>query len=230
MKRTLLLFFAFLLQAALLIAAPALAAGKRVALVIGNATYETVGTLANPITDAKAVSEAFTSAGFEDVRLVDDLSAEAMRRELMDFSVRAAEAEIAVVYYAGHGVEVADQNYLVPVDAKLIRSTDIEFEAIPLALRALCRFRCLQIAPRGAGRLPQQPFQAHWQKWHPRCNPWPCQYRTECGRSRGLRRQGRHHSPRMARPMPTAPYATALIKSLKEPGLEIRPAVRQGAG
>ena len=221
MSRTLLLFFACLLQAALLIAAPAFAAGKRVALVIGNASYDTVGTLANPITDAKAVSEAFTTAGFDDVRLVDDLSAEAMRRELKEFSARAAAAEVAVVYYAGHGVEVADQNYLVPVDAKLLRSTDIEFEAISLASvrasvsgAAKLRLVVLDACRNNPFKLVGNNGTRAATRGLANIEPGAGEVVAYSAKEGTLAQDGP--------PNANSPFATALVTSLKQPGLEIR--------
>ena len=119
MSRYMLIMVAMLVQALCHVAAPAHAAGKRVALVIGNAAYSDVGMLANPQADAAAVAAALQAAGFDEVLHVSNLSAELMRQQLKSFSSLTAAADVAVIYYAGHGVEVADQNYLVPVDAKL---------------------------------------------------------------------------------------------------------------
>ena len=89
----------------------ALAAGpaqaeKRVALVIGNGAYAKVGKLSNPARDAAAVAALLRTAGFDAVEVRTDLGAAAMRRALSDFSDRVADADIAVVFYAGHGIEV----------------------------------------------------------------------------------------------------------------------------
>ena len=106
---------------------------RRVALVIGNGNYSHVGHLANPPNDAAAVAEALKKVGFNDVTLADDLDQVSMRKALKQFSDRAAGADIAVVYYAGHGIEVGGQNYLVPIDAELSQASDVDFEAIPLS-------------------------------------------------------------------------------------------------
>ena len=124
---------ATLSPAAVWIAALPAAAASRAALVIGNSDYLQVGTLANPQSDTTAIVAALTAAGFDDVRRVENLGAEAMRTELKAFSARAAGSEIALVYYAGLGAEVAGQNDLIPVGAQLLRAADVEFEAIPLA-------------------------------------------------------------------------------------------------
>lgn len=106
--------------------------GTRVALVIGNSDYTSVPRLPNPSRDAATVAQAFREAGFKTVQVRSDLSYEAMRRALRDFSAEAEKADWAVVYYAGHGIEVSGQNYLVPVDAQLKNDRDVQFEAVPL--------------------------------------------------------------------------------------------------
>ena len=107
-------------------------AEKRVALVIGNSAYRNVGRLANPANDSEAMSAIFKKAGFDVVDLKRDLSVSEMRRALRDFSDSVRDADIAIVYYAGHGIEINGNNYLIPVDAVLERDIDAFDEAIPL--------------------------------------------------------------------------------------------------
>jgi formylglycine-generating enzyme required for sulfatase activity len=197
------------------------AAEKRVALVIGNAAYATVGELANPHADSQAVSAALQAAGFSDVKLVTDVSAENMRRELKDFSAKSTEAEIALIYYAGHGVEVANENYLVPVDANLLRSTDIEFEAIPLSV--------VRSAVGGASKLRMvvldacrnNPFKLLGNNGKRSANRGLAQIEPGAGeviayaaKEGTLAQDGPANA--------NSPFAEALVKSLQEPGLEIR--------
>jgi formylglycine-generating enzyme required for sulfatase activity len=120
------------LAAVLSVAAPAAYAEKRVALVIGNANYSKVAKLPNPARDAGAVETMLRAAGFEAVDVKRDLGRDAMRRALRDFSDKVRGADIAVVFYAGHGIEVNGANYLIPVDATLGRDIDVEDEAVPL--------------------------------------------------------------------------------------------------
>lgn len=108
----------------------AFAQTKRVALVVGNSAY-TVSPLTNPTNDADAVAAALTNLGFTTV-LRKDLGIEAMRSELAAFGRQATGAEMAVVFYAGHGTELSGRNFLIPVDARLQRAADIELEAIGL--------------------------------------------------------------------------------------------------
>jgi hypothetical protein len=120
-----------LAAALFLVCEPALA-DKRVALVLGNSSYQNVPQLSNPINDGGVMAATFKSAGFDVVVSRFDLTALETRRVLRDFADRARDADIAVVYYAGHGMEVDGTNYLVPVDAKLERDTDIYDEAFSL--------------------------------------------------------------------------------------------------
>jgi uncharacterized caspase-like protein len=110
---------------------PALAE-KRVALVIGNSGYDKVARLGNPSNDAALMAETLKTVGFDNVDLRRDLKIADMRRALRDFVDKAADADVAVVYYAGHGIEVDGVNYLIPVDAVLERDRDIYDEALPL--------------------------------------------------------------------------------------------------
>ncbi len=107
-------------------------AEKRVALVIGNGAYAKVGKLTNPTRDADAIEALFRKAGFDAVEAKRDLGLAAMRRALRDFSDRVRDADIAAVFFAGHGIEVNGTNYLIPVDATLERDTDVEDETISL--------------------------------------------------------------------------------------------------
>jgi hypothetical protein len=114
-----------------LVAAPA-AADKRVALVIGNGAYTKVPQLPNPSHDAAAMADMLRKANFDVVDSKTDLGVEAMRRELRDFSDEVRDADIAVVFYAGHGMEMNGVNYLIPIDATIARDVDVEDEAVPL--------------------------------------------------------------------------------------------------
>jgi uncharacterized caspase-like protein len=107
-------------------------ADKRVAFVVGNSKYQNVVALANPANDAAAITEMFKKAAFDVVESRRDLKNTEIRRALRDFTEKARDADIAVIYYAGHGLEVDGTNYLVPVDAVLERDSDAYDEAISL--------------------------------------------------------------------------------------------------
>jgi formylglycine-generating enzyme required for sulfatase activity len=107
-------------------------AERRIALVIGNSAYERVPKLPNPVSDASSMAEMFKGAGFDVVKLKLDVGATEMRRALRDFSDEARNADIAIIYFAGHGLEIQGTNYLVPVDAVLERDIDAYDEAVSL--------------------------------------------------------------------------------------------------
>ncbi|WP_152981906.1 caspase family protein [Prosthecomicrobium hirschii] len=111
-------------------ASPAMA-GKRVALVIGNATYR-AGPLANPERDVDAMAKAFRAAGFDAVQVHKNLTREGMSRALDAFEAASDGADVSVIYFSGHGLEINGTNYLLPVDAKVASAREVKFEAIPL--------------------------------------------------------------------------------------------------
>jgi uncharacterized caspase-like protein len=121
----------FLIAALLLVCQPA-SAEKRVALVVGNSNYKNAAVLPNPVNDAAAIAATLKGAGFDIVDSRLDLSAADMRRVLRDFADQARDSDVAVVYYAGHGIEIDGTNYLIPTDATLQRDTDIYDEAFSL--------------------------------------------------------------------------------------------------
>ena len=104
--------------------------GRRMALVIGNSAYAHTAALRNPVNDAVAVGKALRGLGF-DVTVETDLDRDALFEAVGDFGERSASAEIAILFYAGHGIEVYGTNYLVPVDARLTWDRDIH-QAMPL--------------------------------------------------------------------------------------------------
>jgi uncharacterized caspase-like protein len=117
--------------ALVLIAQPAFA-GKRVALVLANSAYQNAPPLANPVNDGNLIANMLKDAGFDVVDSRHDLSALETRHALRDFGYAVRDADIAVVYYAGHGIEVDGANYLIPVDAKLERDVDVYDETLSL--------------------------------------------------------------------------------------------------
>lgn len=104
---------------------------KRIALVIGNATYAHAGELANPANDARGVGASLATLGF-DVKVVVDADLATMQSAIKALSTSAEGAEVVLLYYAGHGIEISDQNYLIPVDAKLADAVDAPKEALAL--------------------------------------------------------------------------------------------------
>ena len=195
-------------------------AQQRVALVIGNATYTHAPRLANPLNDAADVGAALARLGFAVTKL-ENADQAALRQGLLAFTRAASAAEVAVVFYAGHGIEVDQRNFLVPVDARLTSDQDVEFETVPLELvmRSVARASGLRLVILDACR--ENPFAVSMQ-------------RAGATRSvgRGLARvepagetlvayaakEGTVASDGAGR---NSPYSTALLAHLEEPGLEV---------
>ena len=106
-------------------------ADTRVALVVGNSAYQHVPALPNPLNDANDVAVTLERLGFT-VRRLADASFDDLRRALLEFGPRARSADIALVFFAGHGMEIGGENWLIPVDAALKADLDVEHEAIGL--------------------------------------------------------------------------------------------------
>src|SRR5215831_11246640 len=107
-------------------------ADNRVALVIGNSSYASVAALPNPKRDAEAVTAALRNVGFQSVTMIADAGRETLVKALGEFAREADGADWALIYFAGHGIEVAGTNYLIPVDARLVSDRDVSAEAISL--------------------------------------------------------------------------------------------------
>lgn len=218
--------FLFIASIACLAGQPAMA-DKRVAFVVGNSNYQNVGALTNPANDAAAITEMFKKAAFDVVESRRDLKNTEMRRALRDFTEKARDADIAVIYYAGHGIEVDGTNYLIPVDAALERDTDAYDEAIALdrILQAIEPAKQLRLVILDACR--DNPFAKSMK-------------RTVASRSLGRGLAGVEPSrPNTliafaAKGGSTAsdgdsrnsPFTTALLKHLAKPGLELGKAFR----
>ena len=213
------------LLVAVLSADPA-AADRRVALVIGNSAYSNAPALANTVADAVGLAQLFRKAGFETVILRKDLGVMDFRRAVREFLLTAEGADVAVVYYAGHGIEISGTNYLVPVDAKLGRTYDVDDEAVALdriiwALQSVKRLRLILLDAC-------------------RDNPFPDRMRS-AGVPRALGSSGlkpidvgadtlvayaaKAGSKSYDGDGPNSPYATALLRHLAAPGVDIRIAV-----
>jgi len=108
-------------------------AGERVALVIGNASYKHAGHLDNPRHDATDMAAALAKHGFK-VIVGLDLDKPSMERHIRQFARTLGRAKAGVLFYAGHGLQVSGQNYLVPIDAKLDDASGLDFEVVRLDL------------------------------------------------------------------------------------------------
>lgn len=173
--------------AVVLLALTSAAAGaaSRVALVIGMSRYQNIATLANTVNDATAIAEKLEGLDFEVVRAIDMPLAELVKT-VSDFSFKAETSDIAMIYYAGHGVELNGQNFLIPVDVKISKPSDIGGQAVTLKqlLAAVENARKLRIVILDSCR--NNPF-----------SDWPVQEVAKAGTedfdtttTRSLRKQG----------------------------------------
>jgi Caspase domain len=202
-------------------------ADKRVALIVGNSSYQSVPQLPNPSRDAAAVAKMFKDAGFDSVDLLINVGNLEFKRAIRKFENQADQADIAVVYYAGHGLEISGTNYLIPIDARLASDRDADDEAIPLE-------RLVSSAD-GARRLRLVILDAC------RDNPFV----TTMRRERKVASNSRGISSGLGRVEPTStdtliayaakagstaddgdgqhsPFTTAVLKDLPVPGLDVR--------
>lgn len=108
-------------------------ADKRVALVIGNAQYAHTSPLKNPRNDATAVAAALRELGFEVIEGLDQKQVE-MQQAIAEFAGKLETADVGLLYYAGHGLQVDGRNYLVPIDARLRTELELQFQTVPTDL------------------------------------------------------------------------------------------------
>jgi uncharacterized caspase-like protein len=104
---------------------------RRVALVVGNGTYEDAGALTNPVNDAADIAAKLREVGFEVIE-ARDLGKRALERKIGEFSDALASADVGLFFYAGHGLQVNGRNFIVPVDAKLDAAVKLTLEAVPM--------------------------------------------------------------------------------------------------
>jgi Caspase domain len=119
----------------LLMAEPA-AADKRVALVVGNSAYENVSRLDNPVNDARLMADTLRGIGFTLIggTALTDVDKVKFDSAVQSFGNQIAGADVALFYYAGHGVQVRGSNYLVPVSANPTKEADVDFQMVDVAL------------------------------------------------------------------------------------------------
>jgi TPR repeat protein len=213
----------------LALAAPSAAAGRRVALVIGEAAYESLPRLDNTTNDAGAVRDAMQTAGFE-VYFGVNLKRVPFEDLLKRFYRAADGAEIALVYYSGHGVQVGGANYIVPVDAQLATAYDIELQTLNVddIFEYLNAHSSAQLIFLDACRT--NPFRI--QKF------WVADTMKPVGQTTGLARSAANIGSLIAFSTepgkvaydgtgPTSPYTTAFVRHIATPNQEIRQALTQ---
>jgi uncharacterized caspase-like protein len=197
---------------------------RRIALVIGNSKYQRVPALANPARDADLVADTLKQIGFQEVLAFSDLNKADMTEALRVFASKAETADWAVVYYAGHGMEVAGVNYLVPIDATIAVDRDVSFEAVPIdqVLNAAERARKLRLVILDACR--DNPYKNQMKR------TLTVASRSVAGGLAPIEPEAGTLVVYAAKDGETAldgdgdygPFATAFVKDVKMPGLEVR--------
>jgi tetratricopeptide (TPR) repeat protein len=195
---------------------------RRAALVIGNSAYKAVPALPNARRDAETVAASLRQVGFDSVKVELDLTREGLINALRLFAREADRADWALIYFAGHGLEVGGTNFLIPVDARLETDRDVNFEAVPLD--------AILSSVESAKRLRLVLLDAC------RDNPFASQMRRNgATRSigRGLARvepdsgtlvvyASKHGEVALDGDGQNSPFASAFVKNLPKPGVEIR--------
>jgi uncharacterized caspase-like protein len=202
--------------------AAAMPASRRVALVIGNFEYRHEPILHNPQSDAQAVAAALEADGFSVIRK-SNLTREQLVDALAAFAGEASSADWALLYFAGHGLEMAGVNYLIPVDARLETDTSVQFEAAPLnqAMAAVEGARKLRIVILDACRA--NPFantmrlsvasRAPNRGLAPPPEPDPGMLVVYAAKEGEFAADGEGAN---------SPFAAGLVKELGQPGIEVR--------
>jgi hypothetical protein len=197
-------------------------ADKRVALVIGNSNYTSVAALPNPERDAEAVTAALRNVGFQMVTMISDAGRDALVKALDTFAREADTADWALVYFAGHGIEVGGTNYLIPVDARLVSDRDVSVEAISLdqIMTYVEGAKKLRVVILDACR--DNPFVARMLRRDPsrsigrglaRYEPAPGSLVVFAAKEGQIALDG---------DAANSPFATAFLKNLKVPNLDVR--------
>ncbi len=196
--------------------------GRRVALVIGNSNYGHVPVLPNAANDAKALQRELTEAGFQSVTMKLDLKREEFVVALSEFAQVADNADWAVIYYSGHGIEYKGTNYLIPTDARLRVDRDIDLESIDIGkvLSAAESARRLRLVVLDACR--NNPFLDQMKRTVATRSLTRGLARTEPDAGTLIVYSAKHGELALDGDGDNSPFAIALLRRLKTPNLEIR--------
>ena len=199
---------------------------KRLALVIGNSEYRNVPYLPNATRDADAVAAALRKTGFQTVTLDTNLSREKMFEELRNFSAEAETADWALVYYAGHGIEIGGANYLIPTDARLATDRDVQFETVPLdqVLAAVEPARSLKLVILDACR--DNPFAKTIRVSNSSRSIGRGMARIEPGGATLVVYSAKHGQIALDGAGTNSPFVTSFVQRMLTPGIEINKVFR----
>ena len=195
---------------------------RKVALIIGNGAYKNVEPLANPPRDAKLIASTFRELGFATVTMAPDLTRDKFFAALHEFGVEAEKADWAVVYYAGHGMEIGGVNYLIPVDAMLKADSDAETQAVALeqVIAAVAGARKLRLVMLDACR--DNPFEKNMQRTIALklVNRGFSNIEPEAGFM--VVYAAKHGETALDGDSFNSPFATVLARVIREPKIEVR--------
>ncbi|MEH2529329.1 tetratricopeptide (TPR) repeat protein [Bradyrhizobium sp. AZCC 1588] len=201
---------------------PQLAGPRKVALIVGNGAYKNVAPLDNPPRDAKLIASTFRELGFATVTLAPDLTRDKFFAALHQFGLEAEKADWAVVYYAGHGMEIGGVNYLIPVDARLKADSDAETQAVALeqVIAAVAGARKLRLVMLDACR--DNPFEKSMQRTISLklVNRGFSNIEPEAGFM--VVYAAKHGETALDGDSLNSPFATVLARVIKEPKIEVR--------
>lgn len=218
MRRNAILFVFFLM---FMIGAVGNATAKRVALVIANSEYEHTDKLLNPANDARALADAFKRLNFDSVTLKENLDYRNLRLALKDFANESSGAELALVYFAGHGIEVSGQNYLIPTDARLDSANDVDFEgiALPSVMSSVEGAQTLKMVILDACR--NNPFRSRMFQRRGTRSIGRGLAKVEPDRNTLVAFAAKEGTVALDGDGKHSPYANALLQVIEEPGVEI---------
>ena len=196
-------------------------ATQRVALVIGNAAYKYAPRLANPLNDMADIGAALGRLGFTVTR-IENADQVALRSGLQEFKRTVSGSELALIFYAGHGIEVGGSNYLVPVDAKLETDQDIDYETVPLDLvmKTVQKASGLGLVILDACR--DNPFAKSMTRTDPTRSVGRGLARPEPSGEILVAYAAEHRTKASDGTGRNSPYSKALLRYLEEPELEVQ--------
>jgi hypothetical protein len=196
-------------------------AEARVALVVGNSAYKNVPFLPNPLNDANDISESLKQLGFT-VHTLINANFDEMRRNVIAFGRDAQGSDIAVIFFAGHGMEVGGENWLIPVDAELLSDTDAENEAISLKAAMLQVTKATKLGLVILDACRNNPFAAKMQRTVRVRSVDRGLVRTEPLDNVLVAYSAKDGTTARDGSGRNSPFTSALLRHIQTPGLEVR--------
>ena len=195
---------------------------RRAALVIGNSAYKAVPALPNARRDAETVAASLRQVGFDSVKVEFDLTREGLINALRLFAREADRADWALIYFAGHGLEVGGTNFLIPVDARLETDRDVNFEAVPLdaILNSVESAKRLRLVLLDACR--DNPFASQMRRNGATRSIGRGLARVEPDSGTLVVYASKHGEVALDGDGQNSPFVSAFVKNLPKPGVEIR--------